>query len=371
MQFRSDSGYNNSNLRKYSIMKTNHRLASIAATAALIFTATASQADGQNHFVWTNLVSDIPGVAQGVDSNLVNPWGIVPSPSNTIWIADNGTGVSTLYKPDGTKVPLVVTIPPSASNTEGGNPTGTVFNSGPGFVVSENGNSGPAFFIFVSEDGSISGWNPQVAFDHAVIAVDHGSQEAIYKGAALGTTATGGRLYVTNFHAAKVEIYDQNFIEIDTANTFADPNIPAGFAPFGIRDINGLIYVTYAKQDADAEDDVAGQGKGFVNVFDAAGQFIKRLVSRGVLNAPWGLALAPHDFGKFGDALLVGNFGNGRINAFNPNSGAFLGHLEKSRGIPLAFDGLWGLHFIDKRLFFTAGIADESHGLFGVIKPEE
>jgi uncharacterized protein (TIGR03118 family) len=352
-------------------MKTNYRFASIAATAALIFTAIVSRAGEQNRFVWTNLVSDIPGVAQGVDSNLVNPWGIVPSSNNTFWIADNGTGVSTLYKPDGTKVSLVVTIPPSASNTEGGNPTGIVFNSGPEFVVSENGNSGPALFIFVSEDGSISGWNPQVAFDHAVIAVDHGNQEAIYKGAALGTTAGGARLYVTNFHAARVEIYNQNFIEIDTANTFADPNIPAGFAPFGIQNINDLIYVTYAKQDEDAEDDVAGQGKGFVNVFDATGQFIKRSVSRGVLNAPWGLVLAPHDFGKFGDALLVGNFGNGRINAFNPNSGAFLGHLEKTPGIPLAFDGLWGLYFIDKRLFFTAGNADESHGLFGVIKAEE
>jgi uncharacterized protein (TIGR03118 family) len=356
-------------------MKTNHRFARIAATAALILTGIASRVDAQDGFKWKNLVSDIPGVAKRVDSNLVNPWGIVPSPTNTIWIANNGTGTSTLYNTDGVPVPegnpLVVAIPASASNTEGANPTGIVFNGGAEFVVSENATSGPSRFIFVSEDGSISGWSPTVAFDHAIIAVDHGDKEAIYKGAALGTTAGGARLYVTNFHAAKVEIYDGNFMEIDTANTFLDPDIPKGFAPFGIRNINGLIYVTYAKQDADAEDDVAGPGKGYVSVFSGGGQFIKRLISRGHLNAPWGLALTPHNFGKFHDALLVGNFGNGHINAFDPNSGAFLGGLDQADGTRLAFDGLWGLHFIGKNLFFTAGIVDEEHGLFGVIREDK
>jgi uncharacterized protein (TIGR03118 family) len=311
-------------------------------------------------------------VAERVDSNVINPWGIVPSPSNTIWIANNGTGTSTLYNTDGVPAPLgnplVVTIPTASTNTEGANPTGIVFNSGSGFVVTKNGHSGPSRFIFVSEDGSISGWNPQVSATAAVIAVDHGSQEAIYKGAALGTTAAGARLFVTNFHAGKVEIYDQNFMEIDTANTFRDPNIPTDYAPFGIRNINGLVYVTYAKQDADAEDDVAGPGFGFVDVFSTTGQFLKRLISHGALNAPWGLELAPNHFGRFHGALLVGNFGDGRINAYNPNHGTFLGTLAKADGTPLAFDGLWGLHFIEKRLFFTAGIADEEHGLFGVIQ---
>jgi uncharacterized protein (TIGR03118 family) len=356
-------------------MKTKHRFFWVIAVTALIFTSTGARADSSHNnkgFDWTNLVADIGGVAERVDSNLVNPWGIVPSPSNTIWIADNGTGVSTLYNTDGVPVPagnpLVVTVPPASTNAESGNPTGIVFNSGSGFVVTKNAVSGPSRFIFVSEDGSISGWNPQVSPNEAVIAVDHGSQEAIYKGAALGTTASGLRLFVTNFHAARVEIYDQNFMEVDTANTFFDPNIPAGYAPFGIRNINGLIYVTYAQQDADGEDDVPGPGKGFVDVFATTGQFIKRLISQGALNAPWGVALAPKHFGEFHEALLVGNFGDGRINAFNPHSGAFLGTLSKPDRTPLEFDGLWGLHFIDEHLFFTAGIADEEHGLFGVIE---
>lgn len=345
--------------------------------AALISLAVTSYAAAQSGgFVQTNLVSDIPGVAERVDSNLVNPWGIVASPSNTIWIADNGTGVSTLYSPTGAKQPsgnpLVVTIPASKTSTEGGNPTGIVFNGAGGFVVTEDTRSGSSFFIFASEDGVISGWNPQVALDHAVVAVDHGKREAIYKGAALGTTAGGLRLYVTNFHAGTVEIYDQNFSRIHGPTKFVDPTLPSGFAPFGIANINGSIYVTYAKQDADAEDDVAGPGLGFVNVFDTQGNFIKRLISRGKLNAPWGLALAPSGFGSFGSALLVGNFGNGHINAYDPNSGAFLGQLTKAGdGRSLVIDGLWGLFFIDKRLFFTAGIADEAHGLFGVIKASQ
>jgi uncharacterized protein (TIGR03118 family) len=357
-------------------MKTNLRFSCAAAVAILICTAIGSQADNRRDgFDWTNLVSDIAGVAERTDSNLVNPWGIVPSPNNTIWIANNGSGTSTLYNTDGVPVPvghpLVVTIPTADANTEGANPTGIVFNSAPGFVVSQNGHSGPSIFIFVSEDGSISGWNPQVSPTSAIRVVDPGTEEVIYKGAALGMTASGPRLFVTNFHGAKVEVYDQNFMEIEVPNTFEDPNLPAGYAPFGIRNINGLIYVTYAKQDADGEDDVPGPGFGFVNVFSTDGQFVRRLISQGKLNAPWGLALASRHFGKFRDALLVGNFGDGRINAYHPNTGAFLGTLSKGDGTPLDFDGLWGLHFIGDQLFFTAGIADEEHGLFGVIEADK
>jgi uncharacterized protein (TIGR03118 family) len=361
-------------------MKTHLRFFCVAI-ALLLFATTASRADNpHNGFDWTNLVSDIAGVAERVDSNLVNPWGIVPSANNTIWIANNGTGTSTLYNTDGVPVPvghpLVVTIPTADSNTEGANPTGIVFNSGAGFVVSQNGHSGPAIFIFVSEDGSISGWNPQVSPTMAIRVVDPGAEEVIYKGAALGTTASGPRLFVTNFHGAEVEVYDQNFMEIEDPSAFVDATLPAGYAPFGIRNINGLIYVTYAKQDADGEDDVPGPGFGFVNVFSTTGQFISRLISHGALNAPWGLVLASHHFGRFHDALLVGNFGDGRINAYNPQSGAFLGTLlttgtSKTNGTPLAFDGLWGLHFIGDKLFFTAGIADEDHGLFGVIETDK
>ncbi len=355
-------------------MKGKHQFAGALALAVLIacIPHAVAQTGG---FTQTNLVSDIPGVAQRVDSNLVNPWGIVASSNNTIWIANNGTGTSTLYNPNGAKVPpgnpLVVTIPASKTSSEGGNPTGIVFNSTGGFVVSEDNRSGPSFFIFVSEDGVISGWNPQVAVDHAIVALDHGKREAIYKGAALGRVPGGERLFVTNFHEATVEVYDQDFRRIHRANSFIDPTLPAGFAPFGIADINGSIYVTYAKQDAAAEDDVAGPGLGFVNVFDTQGNFMKRLISHDNLNAPWGLALAPQDFGGFGGTLLVGNFGNGVIHAYDPNTGALRGALSKGDGRPVVIDGLWGLFFIDKRLYFTAGIADEAHGLFGVIRANQ
>src|SRR5437879_4131234 len=226
------------------------RFAYICAAGTLLLTATSSWAAGANNaYHWTNLVSDIAGVALRVDSNLVNPWGLAASTTNTLWVADNGTGVSTLYSTDGVPVPLVVTIPPSASNTDGANPTGTVFNSGSGFVVTRNGVSGPSIFIFVSEDGSISGWNPDVSPDHAILAVDDGDEGAVYKGATLASTAAGDRLYVTNFHAGTVDVYDQNFMEV--SGGFVDPTLPDGYAPFGIRNINGFIYVTYAKQDRD------------------------------------------------------------------------------------------------------------------------
>jgi uncharacterized protein (TIGR03118 family) len=344
------------------------RFACICTAGALLLTATSSWAAGYH---WTNLVSDIAGVALHTDANLVNPWGLAPSATNTLWVADNGTGVSTLYSTEGVPVPLVVRIPRSASNTDGANPTGTVFNSGSGFVVTQNGVSGPSIFIFVSEDGSISGWNPDVSPDHAILAVDDGDEGAVYKGATLASTAGRDFLYVTNFHEGTVDVYNQNFMEVGNEHSFIDPTLPDGYAPFGIRNINGFIYVTYAKQDRDKEDDVPGPGHGFVSVFDTSGHFIKRLISRGPLNSPWGLALAPQDFGTASGSLLVGNFGNGRIHAFDPMTGDGRGRLEQANGTPLAFDGLWALHFIDTSLFFTAGLADEEHGLFGEIEANE
>src|SRR6266581_579280 len=299
---------------------------------AVSFTAAFARADTYSS---TNLQSDIPGLAAHVDPNLVNPWGMAAnSTGTTIWVSDNGTGVSTLYHQDGTAVSLVVTIPTSARNKDGGNPTGVVFNSTSFFQVTLNGNSAPAFFIFVSEDGSISGWNPTLDQTHAIIAVDNGtnngSKRAIYKGATLGVANGHNFLYVTNFHTGRVETYNKNFHQVNP-NGFIDPNLPAGYAPFGIRNINGQIFVTYALQDAKGEDDVAGPGNGFVNVFTTSGNFVKRLVSNGNLNAPWGLALVEGE-------LWVGNFGDGTINNYNPATG-----------------------------YFIAGIADEEHGLFGLI----
>src|SRR5881392_225838 len=328
---------------------------------AISFTAAFARADTYSS---TNFQSDLPGLAAHVDPNLVNPWEMAVSSGGTIWVSDNGTGVSTLYKQDGTAVPLVVTIPTAARNKDGGNPTGVVFNSTPFFKVSLNGNSQPSFFIFVSEDGSISGWNPTLDRTHAIIAVDNGtnkgSKRAIYKGATLGVANGHNFLYVTNFHAARVETYDENFQQVNPTG-FVDATLPAGYAPFGIRNINGKIFVTYALQDAKKEDDVAGPGNGFVKVFDTSGKFVRRLVSKGHLNAPWGLALVE------GDELWIGNFGDGIINNYDPTTGASLGTIHRADGTPLQFEGLWDMLVLGDGVYFTAGIADEEHGLFGLI----
>ena len=324
---------------------------------------------GSTVFDWENLQSDIGGVAEFKDSNVVNPWGIAVSRSGLIWVANNGTGVATVYFSNGRPFPhpgnrLIVTIPPSASNTGGASPTGIVANSTQFFKVSNGTNILPAEFVFVSEDGMISGWNQQLGTAQAFPAVDNGASGAVYKGVTRGVLNGHNFLYVTNFHSGAIETYDENFV-LQANFPFADPNLPPGFAPFNIRNLNGQLYVTYAKQDnpADAHDDVPGPGNGFVNIFNLNGQFVKRLVSNGELNSPWGLEIV-------NGALWVGNFGDGEINAYTPNSGSFLGSPRNSFGGLLQFDGLWALVFGNGGLYFSAGIADEAHGIFGVIFPD-
>lgn len=344
-------------------MKTIHTSIKTAllVLAAISFATAAARADS---YSWTNFQSDIAGVATNVDPNLVNPWGMTASSGGTIWVSDNGTGVSTLYHQDGTAVSLVVTIPTSARSRDGGNPTGVVVNNTAFFKVTKNGNSQPAKFIFASEDGSISGWNPALDGTHAIIAVDNGTNNgtnsAVYKGAALGVANGHNFLYVTNFHTGHVEIYNETFQKVNP-NGFADASIASGYAPFGIQSLNGQIFVTYAKQDSKKHDDVAGPGNGFINVFDTSGNRIKRLVSNGNLNSPWGLALVE------GDQLWVGNFGDGRINNYDPTTGASLGTINRADGTPLQFDGLWAMLPLGTGVYFTAGIAGEDHGLFGLI----
>src|SRR6516162_1775255 len=344
-------------------VKTIHTCTKIALLflGAAIFTAASARADT---YSWTNFQSDIAGVAQHTDANLVNPWGMAVSPGGTIWVSGNGTGVSTLYNQDGTARSLVVTIPTAARNRGTGTPTGVVLNQTQFFQVTKNGNSAPAIFIFVSEDGSISGWNPTVDPTNAVFAVDNGTNRgvnsAVYKSVTLGVANGHNFLYASNFHTGKVETYDENFHQV-TPNGFVDPNLPAGFAPFGIRNFNGEIFVTYAKQNHAKHDDVAGPGNGFINVFDTSGNFLRRLVSNGNLNSPWGLALVE------GDELWVGNFGNGLINVYDPNTGTFIETLMRADGTPLQFNGLWDMLPQASGVFFTAGIADEAHGLFGLI----
>lgn len=328
-----------------------------------MFTVTSARADT---YSWTNFQSDIAGVAQHIDPNLINPWGMAASPNGIIWVSDNGTGVSTLYSQDGTAMSLVVEIPGAGHHGDTAAPTGIVLNNTQFFPVTKNGTTLPARFIFVSEDGSISGWNPTLDQTHAIIAVNNGHpgpHHAIYKGATLGVANGHNFLYVTNFHAGKVETYDESFHQVNP-NGFMDPNLPHGYAPFGIRNFNGQVFVTYAKQDHKKEDDVACAGCGFVSVFDTSGNFVRRLISNGELNAPWGLALVE---GK----LWVGNFGDGRINNYDPMTGAFIETLMRAGGTPLQFDGLWDLLPLGDGVYFTAGIADEEHGLFGLITEDE
>ena len=322
----------------------------------LSLTAAFARADS---YSWTNFQSDIAGVATHTDPNLVNPWGMAASSSgSTIWVSDNGTGVSTLYSQDGTANSLVVTIPAREKN-KGGNPTGVVLNGTSFFKVTKNGSSQPARFIFVSEDGTISGWNPTLDPTNAIVAVK-GKGDNVYKGATLGVANGHNFLFVTNFHSGHVETYDENFNEVNP-HGFADPSLPKGFAPFGIRNFNDEIFVTYAKQGPGKHDDEAGPGNGFINVFDTSGNFLRRLVSNGDLNSPWGLALVE------GDELWVGNFGDGRINNYDPTTGASLGTINRADGTPLEFQGLWDMLVLGDGVYFTAGIADEAHGLFGLI----
>jgi len=341
----------------------------LAACCVFALTALAQPAAAQ-YYAQHNLVSDGAVPADLVDPALVNAWGLVASATSPWWVADNGTGLSTLYNGNtGAKLALTVSVP--------GAPTGVVFNGGTGFMVSNGSASGAARFLFVSEDGTISGWNPAVptGSTQAIVAVSN--EGAVYKGLAIARdTAAGDLIYATNFRTATVEVYDSSFNLVPGG--FNDPSIPEGYAPFGIRNIGGTVYVTYALQDEDKEDDVRGQGHGYVNAFDTAGNLLRHVASKGELNSPWGLAMAPADFGKFSGDLLVGNFGDGGIHAFDPvgltGTGEFQtrGPLHAADGQPIAIEGLWALAFGNganagptNTLFFTAGPFDEEHGLFG------
>jgi uncharacterized protein (TIGR03118 family) len=355
---------------------------------AMAFVSGPIQAKSGGFYRQTNLVSNIPGLARFTDSNLKNPWGLSHSSTSPWWVSDNGTGVSTLYRGDGTPFPvgspLVVTIPPPAGSPAGTTsaPTGNIFNGTSDFVVTGKNGSGPSRFIFATEDGTISGWNPAADPTNAILEVDNSASGAVYKGLAIGSNSSGNFLYATNFNAGVVEMYDAQF---KPAGSFTDSSLSTDcplpnqcFAPFGIQNINGSLYVTFALQDADKHDDAKGPGNGFVDVFDTSGNLIKRLISHGELNSPWGLALAPNGFGRFGKDLLVGNFGDGHINAYEPDTGAFRGQLKDPRGNPITIDGLWALGFGNggtagptDTLFFTAGINDEADGLFGSITKGE
>ena len=396
-------------------------LASVSLIAICFVTASPARADDggdgnfrPNRYVVTNLTSDVPGVALNTDPVLQNSWGVAFSPgASPFWIADNATGCSTLYdgagvpqppanpsatppvKPLQVKIPLPSSAPSpnppvtacmsvnpqNPPNPTPAAPTGMVWNptTNPMTAFLVPGTSSPASFIWATEDGTISAWTGGLSPDpnNARLAVDNPNTTSgpVYKGLVFGTNVNGVFLFATNFRGGTVDVFDHNYQLVTTDGGFVDPDIPTGFAPFGIENIDGNLFVTYALQKLpDKHDDMAGPGNGFVDVFDTDGHLLRRFASRGPLNSPWGVTRASFAFGRFSGDILVGNFGNGKIHAFN-SDGNFLGTLRDANGKPLAIDGLWkltlggGAKSSSDTLYFTAGPNGEMDGLFGTITP--
>jgi uncharacterized protein (TIGR03118 family) len=309
-------------------------------------------------FTVTNRVSDQVGVAPVTDPNLVNAWGLSQAPGGPLWVANNGTNTSTLYNASSfAKLALTVAVP--------GAPTGTTFVGIPNaFNITEGANTRQTIFAFATEGGQIEGWNPTVDSTHAVVAVDESGSGSVFKGLTLGMNGNAPFLYAADFAHGMVSVYDSHFSKV---SSFTDPNLPASYSPFNVQSLNGQLYVTFAKREPGATDETAGQGLGFVDVFDTGGHLLRRLVQHGQLNAPWGLAIAPNNFGKFAGALLVGNFGDGHVNAYDPVTGNYIGALRGDDN-RVVIDGLWALRTgPNGTITFSAGPADESHGLVGSI----
>jgi uncharacterized protein (TIGR03118 family) len=338
----------------------------VAISLFLLAASAAFAAEPGNSYHQRNLVSNGGVPAEHVDADLVNGWGLAASAAGPWWVNAADAGKSLLYNGEGVKNSLVVAVP--------GAPTGIVFNGGPGFVIP---NVGAARFLFASEDGTISAWSPSLAPNtQAVVVVDNSASGASYKGLAIDSTSAGTRLYAANFHDARVDVFDGSFAPVTVAGAFTDPSLPAGYAPFGIQTLAGSVFVAYAKQDAAGEDEVAGEGLGVIDKYDLAGRLLARVATGDALNAPWGMALAPAGFGRFSGKLLVGNFGDGRINVFDPVTFEPKGHLKGTNGKAIVIDGLWGLAFGNggtagpkTTLFFAAGPNDEEDGLFGRLDP--
>lgn len=357
-------------------------VSSALACAAVILTANAQT---NNVYLQTNLVSNIKGLAPVIDPNLADPWGISFSATSPFWVSNHLSGTSTLYNGAGAVNATVVTIPPGAASSAGslGRPTGQVRNGTANVFKLANGNA--ASFIFATEDGTISGWNGGTT---AAIMVDNSAKQAVYKGLAIGASGGGPVLYAANFRSGTIDAFNASWAPATLKGTFTDPGILPGYAPFNIWNLNNNLYVTYAKQDANKYLDVAGPGNGYVSVFDQNGVLLTHFADdhslaglfRGaVLNSPWGVAIAPASWGAFGGAVLVGNFGDGRINAFNATTGTFLGALQDSSGNPIAISGLWAIAFGNggnggdvNTLYFLAGNANGSttpRGILGSLAP--
>jgi uncharacterized protein (TIGR03118 family) len=358
-----------------------HRTLLLAGAALALAAVAASPAIAEkNRYQAQILVSDgfVP-TAPHSDPHLVNGWGIAFNPAGFVWVADNGTGLSTLYDGLGTPQALVVAIPAAPGSTEHAKPTGIVFSGSADFVLTAGARTGPSRFIFATEDGLIAGWAPAVVPTHALQAYPKAGDPpsgAVYKGLALANNGSGNHLYATDFVGGKIDVFDASFTKVSLSGNFADPSLPDQFSPFNIQNINGHLFVTYAKHEPGQDDETAGKGLGAVNEFDADGQWLRRVATRGKLNAPWGIALAPASFGKFANKLLIGNFGDGTINAYDMGSGHFKGQLKGTDHKVLHLEGLWGMAFGNNlfnqpagTLFFAAGPDDENHGVYGSIVP--
>ena len=353
--------------------------AALAATlaCALLAAGATSAARPGNHYTVTRLASDVPGLAATTDANLQNTWGLARGPSTPWWIANNGTASTSVYTGAGARVD-VGGLPAQGVP---GDPTGAVFSgikdqfevgtaADPTALATSN-------FVFDSEDGTISAW--RLGSTAAQVTVDMSSSGAVFKGLAISNGASGPRLYATDFANGQVDVFDGSWSPVNVPGAFVDPNLPQHYAPFGIQTIGDRVFVTYAKQQAGSEDEAHGRGLGIVDVYGLDGNFLGRVARHGQLNAPWGLAWAPASFGRFGGDLLVGNFGDGQINAYEEMPNGHFEHrgtLHAAEHGKLSIDGLWALEFGNagangdpQTLFFTAGIDDEAHGLFGTITP--
>jgi uncharacterized protein (TIGR03118 family) len=349
----------------------NHFVVVLAVASAAVLAVTVGSAGAKatdNIFTVHALVSDgAAPAAPATDGSLVNAWGLSAGPTTPWWASNNGTNTSTLYSGVGAKAALTVAV--------AGGPTGTVFNGNAAdFVVSQNGKSGAARFLFATEAGTILGWTPVVNGTTAIVGASRPG--AVYKGLAVASD----RLYATDFHNGRVDVFDASFKPVSSPGSFSDSKVPKGFAPFGIQALAGNIFVTYAKQDAAAKDDVPVPGQAYVDEFSPDGQLVARVVNSGKknapLNSPWGLALAPAGFSVFANDLLVGNFGNGRISAYTKRGATWVykGQLRHANGSPIEIDGLWAIAFGNgaaagptTTLYFLSGPTEEQHGLFGSI----
>ncbi|CAE6722575.1 TIGR03118 family protein [Paraburkholderia haematera] len=355
-----------------SVLNVLSAMAGGVALMSLVACGGGSGSITAQSYAASALVSDGAVSAPHTDANLKKPWGIAFNPKGFVWVADNGTSVATLYDGNGVPQSLVVSIPNRISGPA--NPTGIVFNGTTDFSVTQGGKTGVGVFIFSGEGGTITTWAPAVAPTTAIVMFDDGTGGAVYKGLALASNGAANFLYATDFHNNKIDVFDKNFAKVALPGKFQDTSLPAGFAPFGIQAIGSKLFVTYAKQNAVAHDNLAGAGLGFVDVFDMGGNLLQHFASAGALNAPWGVAQAPGNFGRFSGDILIGNFGDGTINAFDPASGLSLGSVKLQNGTTFVQAGLWGIAFgngLDNQpvntLFFAAGPNDEADGVYGRI----